>query len=58
MRFWPLLSEQIALHTHQPFPLQSKSAIGSGCINQAYKISNGSKDYFVKCNSTQFGDMF
>lgn len=58
MSFWPLLSEQITQQTNQPFILQSKSAIGSGCINQAYKISNGSKDYFVKKNSTQFADMF
>jgi len=58
MSFWPLLSEQIAQQTNQPFTLQSKSAIGSGCINQAYKISDASKDYFVKLNSTQFGDMF
>lgn len=58
MSFWPLLSEQIAQHTNQPFTLQSKTAIGSGCINQAYKISDGHKDYFIKINSTQFGDMF
>ena len=58
MSFWPLLSEQIALHTHQPFTLQSKSAISGGCINRAYKISNGRNDYFIKCNDTQFGDMF
>ena len=58
MSFWPLLSEQIFQHTNQPFILQSKSAIGSGCINQAYKISDGSTNYFVKLNSTRFGNMF
>ena len=58
MSFWPLLAEQIKQQTQQPFQITSKSAIGSGCINQAYRISNGKNNYFVKINSAQFGDMF
>jgi len=58
MSFWPLLAEQITQHTNRPFTIQSKSAIGSGCINQAHNISDGKTTYFVKQNSTQFGDMF
>jgi fructosamine-3-kinase len=58
MSFWPLLSEQISQHTNQPFNIKFENAIGSGCINQAYKISDGNQAYFVKQNSTQFGDMF
>ena len=58
MRFWPLLAEHISQHTQHSFTIQSKIAIGSGCINRAYKISDGNKAYFVKQNSTQFGDMF
>jgi len=58
MSFWPLLAEHISQHTQHSFTIQSKSAIGSGCINRAYKISDGNKSYFVKLNSTQFGDMF
>lgn len=58
MNFWPHLAENISKQTHQPFNIQSKNAIGSGCINRAYKISDGNIAYFVKLNSTQFGDMF
>lgn len=57
MSFWALLSEQITQHTLKPFNIQSKSAINSGCINQAYKISDDNSTYFIKLNSTRFGDM-
>ena len=58
MSFWPLLAKDISHHTQHSFTIQSKNAIGSGCINRAYKISDGNNAYFVKRNSTQFGDMF
>jgi len=58
MSFWPLLSKEISRHTNKPFTLQSKSAITSGCINQACKINDGKTSYFVKQNSSQFGDIF
>ena len=58
MGFWTHIAEQIEQHTGQAFQLTSRSAIGSGCINEAYRISNGTECYFVKLNSAQFGDMF
>jgi len=58
MGFWTLLTEQIKQSTNQAFQLKSKNPIGSGCINQAYRISDGKTDYFVKLNSARFGDMF
>jgi len=58
MSFWPLLAEDISQHTNHSFTIQSKNAIASGCINQAFNISDGDRTYFVKQNSSQFGDMF
>lgn len=58
MSFWALLSAQISQHTLKPFNILSKTAISSGCINQAYHISDGDCEYFIKLNSTRFGKMF
>jgi fructosamine-3-kinase len=58
MSLWSHLSEQITQHTHAAFRISSVSAVHSGCINQAYKISDGRSQYFVKLNSTRFAEMF
>lgn len=49
----PLLvkvAAKISTLTGQPFTLQAQTAIGGGCINQAYRLTGTSGDYFVKLN--------
>lgn len=58
MDFWQHLSEQIQAHTQQQYTISRHSSMGGGCINQAYKVSNGQRDYFVKVNDLSHGDMF
>ena len=58
MSLWQQLSEQISQHTLQAFTIRQHTAVGGGCINQAYKLSDGQNHYFVKLNDLKHGDMF
>ncbi len=58
MNFWQQLSKDISDHTQQNFTISSHVSMGGGCINDAYKVSNGKTCYFVKHNSLKHGDMF
>ena len=50
--------QQIQHYTGQSFtPVNSKQAFG-GSINQAFTVSDGTRDFFVKTNSPQKLDMF
>lgn len=53
---WTAISTHISQATQAPFVPQSQTAIGGGCINQAYRITDGCQSYFVKLNApTQVG---
>ncbi|VAW69228.1 Ribulosamine/erythrulosamine 3-kinase potentially involved in protein deglycation [hydrothermal vent metagenome] len=58
MNLWQQLSEQISLHTQLEFQVNSHAALSGGCINQAYRVSNGVSQYFVKLNERHHLDMF
>jgi len=58
MSLWHHLSEQISLHTDSHFKINHHAPIGGGCINEAYRVSDGNSAYFVKLNSSQYHDMF
>jgi len=58
MQLWHHLSEQISLHTQQAFIINSHTAMGGGCINDAYRVSSGNAHFFVKLNNIEHGDMF
>lgn len=58
MSLWQHLSNQISQHTHQHFEINSHGSLSGGCINQAYKISNGDTSYFLKLNDAKHADMF
>ena len=58
MPLWQHLSNHISQQTQTDFKIRSHTPLGGGCINAAYKISNGSTAYFVKTNELRFGDMF
>ncbi len=48
---WDLIAQQITAHSGQPFRIQSTTAIGGGCINQAFKVSDENHSWFIKLNS-------
>ncbi len=55
---WQHLAEHISQHTGQHFQITSHSAMGGGCINEAYRVSDAQKHYFVKFNTLNQLDMF
>ncbi|MEO1590266.1 MAG: fructosamine kinase family protein, partial [Cyanobacteria bacterium J06632_22] len=56
--FWELLAKEISQTTGRPFQIRERRSIGGGCINEAYRISDGAQTYFVKFNSNHKVDMF
>lgn len=55
---WSAIEAAIATATGTPFKLERRTAIGSGCINSAYRIEGAGGSYFVKVNSADKADMF
>jgi fructosamine-3-kinase len=55
---WQSIAEKIGQATGEPFAITDRSSIGGGCINQAFRISNGERSYFVKLNSADGLEMF
>jgi len=58
MSLWQHLSNQISQQTQVDFQILSHQALSGGCINQAYKISDADRHYFLKLNDYKHGDMF
>ena len=58
MTHWPAIGAQIEQATGQPFVLQAEQALGGGCINRALRISDGTREFFIKLNSVRYADMF
>jgi len=58
MSLWQHLSQQISQHTQSHFEISHHTPVGGGCINEAYRVSNGNSAYFVKLNSGKYRDMF
>jgi len=55
---WNDIADKITLATGQPFRPGEKRPVGGGSINEAWKISEDSRTYFVKLNSAHRVDMF
>lgn len=58
MSIWDHISQHISQCTQIQFRAQHQSSLGGGCINQACRISDGDRSYFVKTNSASRLDMF
>ncbi len=58
MSLWQHLAQQISLHTQQAFEITTHNSMSGGCINDAFCVGDGVRQYFVKLNSLQHGDMF
>ncbi|MEB3881909.1 fructosamine kinase family protein [Lyngbya sp. CCY1209] len=55
---WDQIVEHISNATGELFKSNSPRSVGGGCINQGYRLDDGSRRYFVKLNSASLADMF
>ncbi|MBF2063403.1 MAG: fructosamine kinase family protein [Calothrix sp. C42_A2020_038] len=55
---WTEIDTHISQVTGNKFQTVTKRAIGGGCINQGYSVSNGQHSYFVKINQASQITMF
>lgn len=49
---WSVLSDRITATTGQSFLIRQHVPVSGGCISQAWKVSDGQRDYFVKVNDS------
>ncbi|MGD1704147.1 fructosamine kinase family protein [Dapis sp. BLCC M229] len=55
---WKKIAEHITQVTEEKFEVTNHSSVGGGCINSGYKITNGTRSYFVKINQASLVEMF
>ena len=55
---WQTIAKEISQATQSPFEINNTRSVGGGCINQGYKISGNSGNYFVKINQANQVEMF
>ncbi|MEI2741329.1 MAG: fructosamine kinase family protein [Candidatus Competibacter sp.] len=56
--FWAILNRRISIATGRAFSFQQRQPLGGGCINAAWRLSDGAQDYFVKLNTRGEPSMF
>lgn len=55
---WQQIEKAISQHLGEEFTIKSKSSVGGGCINSAFRVSSGKEDFFVKLNTADKLEMF
>lgn len=58
MNIWDTICQHIGRVTAEDFFISQQQSVGGGCINQASKLSDGKRSFFVKTNHLSYGDMF
>jgi protein-ribulosamine 3-kinase len=58
MKPWQIIAEHIAQVTGEPFDPVEPRQIGGGCINNAVRLVDGERTYFVKLNQASLMEMF
>lgn len=58
MALWETVSSAISKATGTEFHAEQQQSVGGGCINSAYRISEGVRSYFVKLNTVDGLEMF
>lgn len=58
MKETELIQEAIQTHTGSLFRIESRHAIGGGCISDAFEVSDGQRRFFIKTNAISFKDAF
>lgn len=51
---WPVVSRLLSEHFDETFTLRDKTELPGGEVHQAWHISDGVRDVFVKCDSPEF----
>jgi fructosamine-3-kinase len=55
---WTAITQHISRVTGCPFEIQERRSLGGGSINQAYRLTDGDRDYFIKLNQANQYPMF
>lgn len=55
---WNTIAEDISRATGQPFEIQDRRSLAGGSINQALRLSDGDREYFIKTNRAAQYAMF
>ena len=55
---WSEIAKAISSATAEPFSIAERQAVGGGCINQAYRIEDGTRRFFIKLNDANAVEMF
>ncbi len=55
---WQVIAERIEQATGRPFSVTESRPVGGGDINEAYRLRNDERTYFVKLNRPAAVDMF
>ncbi len=50
MALWDEIAATISRASGEPFRVSEKEALGGGCINSAYRVTDGARSFFVKLN--------
>ena len=58
MPLWDEIAATISQYEGGPFEVREHHALGGGCINSAYRVSDGKRSLFVKLNSGDKLGMF
>ena len=56
--FWQSIEQTLSQLTGRPQSIQQRQDVGGGCINQAFCISTGRDQWFIKVNSAHLESMF
>ncbi len=55
---WEEVDSAISGATGEPFVARERRGVGGGCINDAFRIGDGERDFFVKVNRAEGYGMF
>lgn len=58
MTHWQRIAEHIGQLNGEPFHPQPPRALSGGCINRAYRLGDGARQYFVKLNDASRLELF
>ncbi len=56
--FWIAIERRVGAVTGQAFTVRQRRPVGGGCINRAWRASDGERSYFVKLNEVAASSMF
>lgn len=58
MELWQQIGEAIGAATGEPFEARGHHSVGGGCINAAFVVGDGHREFFVKTNQAHLVEMF